>query len=476
MNLSSRTRMLTAIVAGAVLVLAFMASSRVRACCPFSTPVAGYPRCDSLLQQHAGTTTLSFGPGAGVTQPVLAPGNFPACSVRMVPEIYSSKYGRVDVLQWDPVALAPDPTTVALRTVAFSLSSYADPVRANLSPPVVTRMVAGLADPPRSAATAADVVSGFTMTTYDDPNAAPGDPVAFTHAIGGAYTPLPGSHPVLAHGVCGGDAFLQGQCLTQCVKTTDAATDTGTTYELVQRFRVPQTMSLSWVELAFGTRSSGGNTTPGLIGILDANDQPAPPVSLPPSLVDALFSNCDLQTPVWASHYQFDHTITLVAGHDYWLLARVAHAYSVYERVLTGSEGSAFTSAIGPLFSRGGAADDWNVVAGRALSFRMIGVPIGFVGTGPMGTALGPLRLRVSPNPAPGSVSVTWTGATGVADIEVLDARGWRVAGGPAAAASGHWTWSGTRDDGRRALPGVYFVRVYDRAGRVGVERVVLIR
>jgi hypothetical protein len=86
------------------------------------------------------------------------------------------------------------------------------------------------------------------------------------------------------------------------------------------------------------------------------------------------------------------------------------------------------------------------------------------------------LRLAAGPNPATSAALVRWSGAAGSARIEVLDARGRRVATHEGAGDSGSWLWRGV-DDGGEPLPaGVYFVRALDREGTAGTTRVVLVR
>src|SRR5438045_3031001 len=101
MNRMSWYRAVPALVTAALLVGAALGSrSPVRACCQFSAPVLSYPRCDSLLQHHGGASTATLTPNTGITQPVLTPGNFPACSVTFGSvSQFCACGGRIDVVQ-----------------------------------------------------------------------------------------------------------------------------------------------------------------------------------------------------------------------------------------------------------------------------------------------------------------------------------------------------------------------------------------
>jgi hypothetical protein len=281
---------------------------------------------------------------------------------------------------------------------------------------------------------------------------------------------------VLSHVLCGGDSLLQRLSVTQSVVSTNTMLDT-TYAELIQRFRVPVEAQLRWVELAFGTVIPRNPFVPGVIAILDAQGVDTPPVTLPSPLVTAAMKTAIWKIPVWDSHLDFDHVITLEPEHDYWLLADVTHGYGVYARTRTGAEGPDFLADIGPFYARSTATGAWSEIPGRTLCFRLIGEPTGVVNVPRVAPSPTGLRLRVTPNPARGTASVHWSGAAGAVRIEVWDVRGCRVGvGSGSAAGEGNWPWPGTRDDGQLLSTGVYFVRATDGAGRVAVERVVLIR
>jgi hypothetical protein len=459
--------------------------------------VLAHPSCDLILQQSDGNEAFTFDWPAGVNQPIGPVGNVAACSLT-VDQTYFG-YARLNLVQWDPVSLMPDPATVALRTVNFRASySPWTPTRAEFYPPVVTRSLPNVAERPGPIAIDWQDQGGTQTLRFNSDG--PADvPAALQYAAGGARTPLPGPHPVFSHAVCGGDRALQDLQVVQSVMTTTVLSDTDC-FELVQRFRVPVLTRLRWIEVAFGVNPHPIYFDP-VMAILDAQGQSEPPVTLPPSLIEAPYAYF-VGAPFWGSHFDFDHFITLEPEHDYWLLVRVEHRYFLYSRLLTGGESQDFTANIGPSFKRTAFGSNWIPNRGRALCFRLIGEPLarqiprGRLSPRPLGESTpdgrkpqpaiaaptdpsrsAALSLRVAPNPARGASFVSWSGAAGALRIEVMDAQGRMVAGNSGrAAAAGQWLWSGTRDDGRPLPAGVYFVRGTDAAGRVASDRVVLIR
>ena len=477
----SALRLSAAACAASLLVAGAIAPSRpAGACCGISMPAGSYSTCGIRVQQGGGSTAFVSGVNAGVTQPINVNGNVSACSLTVQRDTY---YGQaaMKVLQWDPLALAPDPTTLAYRTVTYDASYLyytSNHYRADLYPPVVVKTINGVADGrPASLAMDFQGTDGYTSRTLTyDPDGASGVPTAYQYSPGGPRTPLTGNHPVLSHAVCGGDEFLQGLCVAQAVMTTNTLSDTGA-YELIQRLRVPVQVRLRWVELAFGPDPRNHMGDPGWIGIMDAMDGSAPPTTLPPFIAIAGFANCDLVTGAWYTHYDFDHMPMLEPGHDYWLWVRVRNRYRLYSRTLTGSEGPAFTSNIDGYFGRTTDTGAWTQIAGQAMCFRMIGDPLGVLDVPAPPLKLSGLHLGVSPNPTHGGAFVIWSGASGAVRFDVLDARGRRVGGGTSVeGAEGRWLWRGAHDDGRRLPAGVYFVRASDAAGHVAIERAVLVR
>lgn len=242
-----------------------------------------------------------------------------------------------------------------------------------------------------------------------------------------------------------------------------------TRYQLVQRFRVPRSVRLQWVELAL-TRARYGYGD-GAVAILDGADGASPPASISPLVSTSFYPSYMWSGPGWTTPNDFDSLLVLHPNHDYWLrddgsrLPFGAHA-------LTGSEGADFTAGVGPFWSRANASDAWTAETGRALSLRADHDTTSLAAVEPP-PARGALRLEVSPNPSRGTSVLSWSGASGAVRFEVLDARGRRVAshtGG--AAGAGQWTWS-MAGAGKPLPAGLCFVRATDEAGHSVVARVV---
>ena len=111
------------------------------------------------------------------------------------------------------------------------------------------------------------------------------------------------------------------------------------------------------------------------------------------------------------------------------------------------------------------------------LSFRLIASPVLALGVpGPIAPAQITWSLRASPNPFASSIALAWEGSSGPVSIEVLDVRGRiiRSVRPQLAGLAGTWMWRGETAAGRRAPPGVYFVRA-SRGGQSAVRRVTLL-
>jgi hypothetical protein len=176
------------------------------------------------------------------------------------------------------------------------------------------------------------------------------------------------------------------------------------------------------------------------------------------------------------SHDDFDHTIDLYPGHDYWLYIRSTLQNRFQKAVLTGNEGPDWTSAIGPYWERDYATGTWSQVTGSVLAFRLIGRPLlEALGTPRPSNGGSEFHMRVVPNPGPGVVDAIWSGGVAPVRLELIDARGRRVAMADGGAA-GTWHWSGVDARGRPMPAGVYFLNARDSQGGHAVERVVIVR
>ena len=101
------------------------------------------------------------------------------------------------------------------------------------------------------------------------------------------------------------------------------------------------------------------------------------------------------------------------------------------------------------------------------------------------GRAASPARLALGapvPNPARGAARFTLTGGgagAGPVEVAVFDVAGRRVRalwrGTPAAGGAQALSWDGRDDGGRRAAPGVYYVRAAAGSGRPALQRLVLV-
>ncbi len=474
-----RWRRLVPIIAVAALLVAtaLLPSRRARARTESAAAVATtYTNCDVVVQTGGHGATVGIVNGAGVVQPLRTDMNASACSLEVMP--YALNYASMDLVEWDPLALAPDPTTVTLRSRGFDASSvYYGQVHTVWAPPLVTRQAPRLAEPPRGTVALelwADHTGGSTLGVQYQTEGPPDVPIAYLAAVTGSHAPLLGAHAVLSHGVCGGDSTLQALRVVQCVRTVDALLDSNY-YEVMQRFRVPVEARLRWAELAFGAVSPRSPLVFGRVAILDAAPDGPPPALLPPELVGAALGS--VLTGAWNTHYDFDHIITLEPDHDYWLLARTAHDYGLYTHYRDGSEGPDYVAAIGGLYTRVKPDLGFSEQVGSTLCFKLIGEPTGVASVpDPAPAPLG-LRLGITPNPARGAVLVRWSGASGALRFEVLDARGRRVAAGAeGTGTSGSWTWNAARSEGSALPAGIYFVRATDAAGHAAAARVALVR
>jgi hypothetical protein len=449
--------------------------------------------CSDYSQASPGASTSLFSQGDGVTQPLGAGATMAACSLHVKGTGWC--YVSVFVREWDPLALAPEPGTIAMR------SAYLDPSRMNFytsnsvpwvtfSPPVVTQSLAGVAEPPQptvSMEVRSDTYAySYPLAAYYEPSGDPALGAVQSVSAGGSHEPITGPHPVLGHAVCEGSADVQSLRIVQCVKRADTPL-TSHPFELAQRFRVPEPTELRWVELAVnkpatGPQAIGEGEMPvapsATVAIAEAQDPGDPPADMPTSLVEALFEPPYAFSTLpqrWGSNYSFDRAVMLFPGHDYWLYVRQASGYEFLARTLTGSEPIAFTTGIGALHTRGITPDPWTLAPDRVLSFKIVGRPTAALGASPPHGEANPFRLSVAPNPASGPLRVEWSGAVGPVRLEVFDARGRRVGRGEGGAA-GAWSMAAMGREGRPLPAGVYYVHARDSQGQRMVERAVIVR
>lgn len=435
-----------------------------------------YPNCTAMLQSSALDGHLNVSSNTFALQPIGAFGNVAACSISVYASS-SSSYSQMSVVGWNPTTLLPDPTTVALRTTSLNASALQYRwTRLSCVPPLVLKSLGTVADPgPAGFAIRYDVQDHFSSSQYlNTTSNAPADvPAGWVFSPG--RTALPGAHGAFAHAVCGGDALLQSLAVAQGVSRSDEIFP-ALTGAIAQRFRVSVPVQLYWVELAFGAVNQHVPAY-GSLSIVDAQGTTSPPADLTHAILTGVFPNGQL-VPQWGSHFDFDRSITLLPDHDYWLWVAINGNFDLYGRTLDGSEAASFAGRVGECWSRQVGATEFTLDPAHALDFKIVGYPYGVLSTPANAPPVASgLRLRASPNPARGAVTLAWSGASGALAFEVLDARGRRVARGEAAASpQGTWRFDGRREGGRPLPAGVYFVRARDGDGRLASERVVLLR
>ena len=462
------------------------------------------PPCTEFASAVSGDSTVQIGGPTGIEQAFPSGMSVAACSLRTAAGYYVG--GSVELREWDPTTLAPDPNAVALRRQFFFVSGmlWAGGPKTSFVPPVVTSSVPDVAEPPRPQ-TAIQLANVFSYSVpflaYFTPEGPPELPAAVLVHADGSREPLRGPHPVLAHALCTGDSDLASLRIVQSVARTDVK-PFPPPKEFLQKFRVPQRAELRWIELAlaetnvpyFETAGTGnlgvGPTEFPEIAVYDAADLPNPVSNMPPPLVWAPFDRSQLFSggKIWISHLDFDKTVTLEPDHDYWIWVRKTSATTFFNRRVHGDEPPAFTAGIGPYFARADTLGEWIQAPDQILAFRIVARPIPPPAppapppiarpaspTGPPVPPASAFALSTTPNPTPGAVRVDWSGAVGPVRCEVLDARGRRVAEGSGGAA-GAWTWAGTDRDGRAVASGVYFVRAHDSAGQISNQRVMVVR
>ena len=437
-----------------------------------------------------GANVFQYNGAAGFQQPLPDGLAMASCSLHVEGTGWTSS--KMIAVEWDPLTLAPDPTTVALRsqwdnpsTMSYYTANAVPWFR--FSTPIVTRSVAGVADPPRTTvairATPGGGYISSALELYYEPEGSQAFPAASTFSAGGTVGTLEGTHPVSGHAICAA-AELQPLRVAQSMRRTDISL-VSEPEELLQRFRVPERVELRWIELAVAAGDTFANypyPPAGDVAILDAEGVLSPPAQMPAPLIQSTFemyyffwtTQGYAPGPRWASHYPLDQTVVLEPGRDYWLHFRHAENYRMLCGTRPATESDAFQWGIGDFHTRARSTDPWSQVTGQALAFRIIGLPVEPVGVQPPPAPRG-FALAVAPNPVRDVANVTWSGAVGPVKLEVLDVRGRRVGRGEGGAA-GAWAMALTGRDGRPLPAGVYFVHARDSMGELAVERLVIVR
>lgn len=137
-----------------------------------------------------GNTFLKLSSGSGFTQPFRFNGNVGACSLG-IERTYNNVLYRV--IQWDPTALAPDPSTVALRSVYLqgSILGWQRSTH-TFYPPLIVHSLAHVADPPgmNAALDLQGMGGGDSIAVRYAPAGSASMPTGLTH-ISGIRAPFP---------------------------------------------------------------------------------------------------------------------------------------------------------------------------------------------------------------------------------------------------------------------------------------------
>lgn len=460
----------------AALVIAGMAGARVAV---MRADTQSHADCAHSFVSVAGDSLFRLPSTQRLAQPLAEVGNFAACSLGT--RFVSYAWPAIDVVEWDAAGLAPDPTTIALRTRRFNPSSFAlYRLATAFSPPVVTRTLSGLADArtsPPAIVLRHDVNSTNDLWLQHAVDGAPQIPVALSGTSGQPLSPLPGPHPILAQNLCALSSEVEDFRVLQAVMTTDQLIPASAD-EFAQRFRVPRPVTMSWAEIANGVSAEVAQNGPAEVTLQEADGSGSPPVLLPTPLTRGVTSEFIPlgEQARWIPTFDFDAQVTLWPGRDYWLIVRQAPRWTMYTKTIAGTEPPEFTSAIGPLFRRPTDHDAWAMEPDRALCFRLIGTETAAIGVEPPPITAA-FTLSARPNPSRGDVRLSWSGASGPVRVQVLDLGG-RVVGEAAGAArdAREWIWDGRLRGGRRLASGVYLLRATDGAGQQATRRVVLFR
>lgn len=463
------------LAASALVMAGLAAANELRASSGFyhgCAPTASFANGDSLFKLHYDRQLV---------QPLASTANVAACSLGVRWSTYS--FPEIEVVVWDPAGLAPDPSTVALRTRRFDPSGYAlSALATSFSPAIVTREIEGIADgrPDPPAFLVQHHVQGLgsgDLWLHHDTNGDASIPIARSGFVSQPLAALPGPHPVLAHAACEMSGAIHDLRVLQAVMTTDRIIP-GSSDEIAQRFRVPRPVTLSWAEIANSPSTPTNAAGPVEVTLFDADESGFPPVEPGPPLTRGVTSELVYsgESSRWVPTFDFDAQVVLLPGRDYWLVVRHSDRWNMLARNVDGSEPLAFSTSIGPLVRRPTDHDDWVPAPGLVLSFRLIGTESTVIGVEPPSLVHG-FTLLARPNPSQGDVRLSWSGAAGPVRVQVMDVSGRVVGEAVGQGADGReWVWDGRLRGGRRLAGGVFLLRATDGAGRQASRRVVLIR
>ena len=286
-------RVLPALFVLVLLALALFAPLRaVRADRPLpTTDVLYYPICTSIEQGGAAPTLMYTVPqNEGFRQPLLTEGNIAACSLSTQP--FNSANVTFDVTYWDPATLGPPAGAIALQSRTYSTTIYTmNAARNDLFPPIITRALPNVAEPPPSQLAIEYRVTYPSVPTVKallQESDVSGAPQAYRILSDGSSAALTGAHPVFNYSICGGDEALQQLRVVQSVMTTDVDL-APVADEWIQKFRLPAETQMGWIEFALDRSNPGAVIDFGHARIADAAGQSVPPDTFATPLFDSYF-------------------------------------------------------------------------------------------------------------------------------------------------------------------------------------------
>ncbi len=280
-----------------------------------------------------------------------------------------------------PFGAPPAPNQIALRS-ASPVSPCACPVvgprELLFTTPLVTTPLEGVAQGAGQQLVMALRGRTSTLTAdvgYDEASSLPIPPALYRDP-GMAWLPLPGPHPVVAHQVCPATPTAAGPWrVAQQLLQSDGVFPGTATATLLQSFRVPSTVQVSWAEL--GMRFGGSPTHTAVPvrllapGPSTQTVEPEDGFDLGAMLVPiTITANPIGSVPIPALHASspLPAFVTLTAGVDYWIgVTTTAELDYAYAEASPYTEGRLFRSP-----SPGALPVE---ETDRDLAFRLIGVP-----------------------------------------------------------------------------------------------------